>query len=228
MPCPSVEEQRKDKLNTLRDEYFSLLPEMHRLERLLKIEVEYSLRDIVCELDIHEKIIVTSRVKGCESAINALLKRQLPQEGQPGKIDPAQTYTLKTLKDLVGVRVAVFPRNPLMNKIDDALVKRFPKWKDDPVILSRGEEGEKRVLALKYYGYSDTHVDINAEYQIAPLLTHLFWQVEHEAFYKPSIKLKGIENNPEMETRVEQVLNALEEFEETFKKIESEALSSNS
>jgi hypothetical protein len=48
------------------------------------------------------------------------------------------------------------------------------------------------------------------------MLTGLFWQVEHEAIYKPKPEYKSIANSLEMKERTQDVLNALKAFEETF------------
>jgi hypothetical protein len=79
----------------LREEYFRLLPDARRVVEEVEAEVQHSLLPLSRNLHSYEKIEVVSRVKGCESALGALRRRQ---EG--GTLDPEQAdaYTLTTLK----------------------------------------------------------------------------------------------------------------------------------
>ncbi len=67
-----------------------------------------------------------------------------------------------------------------------ALQEPFRGWLPDPVL----DEGEQ--LALKYCGYCPASRSVTGEYQIVPMLTGLFWDVEHSAIYKPSPELRGV------------------------------------
>ena len=60
---------------------------------------------------------------------------------------------------------------------------------------------------------------IHGEIQIVPMLTGLFWHVEHEAIYKPKPELKSLANSLEMRERTQDVLNALKAFEQTFERL---------
>lgn len=90
----------------LREEYFGLLPEVRRVLEELEAEVQYCLLPLLSKLDKHEKLVVTSRIKECESALGALQRRQ---EGNVFDFDRSDTYSLKSLNDLAGVRVLAFP-----------------------------------------------------------------------------------------------------------------------
>ena len=95
------------------------------------------------------------------------------------------------------------------------LRKAFPDWIPDPVSGDRGE-----TLALKYSGYcADASSTIRGEYQIASVLTGLFWNIEHSVIYKPSPQLKGVARSLVMQERSREVLAALTAFEEEFERL---------
>ena len=76
---------------------------------------------ISLRLDKYERLIVTSRVKECESALDSLRGRQ---EGATFDRGQAELYSLDNLNDLAGVRVLAFPRSRLA-EADRKLRKRF-------------------------------------------------------------------------------------------------------
>ncbi len=127
----------------LREEYFNLLPEIRQVAEYLEVTIRHQILSISGSLEHFERIEVRSRVKGCESAIASLRRRQ---EGAYFRIETADSYTLTNLKDLAGIRVLVFPRNRL-GEIDAMLrrLKLFSSWTADPI---RGDAGE----ALKILG----------------------------------------------------------------------------
>ena len=134
--------------------------------------------------------------------------------------DRPQGYTLTSLKDLAGVRVLVFPRTRV-GEVDISLQKAFQKdqkWEEDPVL---GQTGEK--LALKYSGRCPASKIVRGEYQIVPMLTGLFWEVEHSAIYKPSPQLRGVARSLEMREPIANVLEALRRFEEEFEALVQQA-----
>ena len=59
----------------LRQEYFELLPEIRRVEAHLKAEIQFRTLPILRSLGTHEQLVIQSRIKDCESAINALRRR---------------------------------------------------------------------------------------------------------------------------------------------------------
>lgn len=158
----------------LREEYFELLPEIRRVVEELEAEVRHCLLPMSRRLERYEQIVVKSRVKDCESAIDALRVRLL--EGRTFDQDRPELYTLKNLNDLAGVRVLVFPRNHVVHT-NQELRRRFPSWIYDPV--PGYDKGPP--LAEKYHGYCDASGMIRGELQIVPMLTGLFWEVEHAA-----------------------------------------------
>lgn len=91
----------------LREEYFQLLPQIRRVAGQLESQINYHLLSIVNELEEYEQLLVKSRIKECESAVDALRRRQ---EGATFDNDGTTRYTLTSLNDLAGVRVLVFPR----------------------------------------------------------------------------------------------------------------------
>ncbi|HWF10436.1 MAG TPA: hypothetical protein VG297_18340 [Bryobacteraceae bacterium] len=190
----------------LREEYFSLLPHIRRVAEQLEAEIRYHLLPIFRDLRDYEQLVVKARVKECESAIPKL---QRHQEGAVFDREYAESYSLTSLKDLAAVRVLVFPRRRLQ-EVDLVLRRRFPDWRSDPVVENNRE------LALKYSGYYRTEDRVQAEYQIVPVLTGLFWEVEHSAIYKPSPRLRGVLRSPEMQERSAMVVEALRAFEAEF------------
>src|SRR5689334_6797839 len=99
----------------LRSEYFELLPHVRRVADELETEVRYLLMPVMRHLESHEKIVVRSRVKDCESAIASLGRRpEFLELGEPGREWP----TLRTLKDLAGVRILAFPKRRV-SEIDE-------------------------------------------------------------------------------------------------------------
>jgi ppGpp synthetase/RelA/SpoT-type nucleotidyltranferase len=91
----------------LREEYFDLLPDIRRVTEHLETEVRHCVLPMLGVLDKYEQLNVASRVKACDSALEALRRRQ---EGATFDRDRPELYTLTDLNDLAGVRVLVFPR----------------------------------------------------------------------------------------------------------------------
>lgn len=201
-----IERSIEDKL---REEYFKILPIVRKIRERLEAEVRFNLIPILNTLQAHERFEVHSRVKDCESAINALRRRQ---EGSLFDTDQPNKYSLTQLKDFAGVRVLVFPR-ALVDRVDKRLRIHFCSWTADHVPgYKEGDENQ----ALKYFGFCSEEDHVLGEIQIVPMLTGLFWQVEHEAIYKPKPVFKSIANCFEMKERTQDVLDALKAFEETF------------
>lgn len=193
----------------LREEYFSLLPKIRRVATQLEAEIRYHVLPVVQELDSYEQVIVRSRVKDCESAVEKLLRRH---EGNIADPD-GPVESLLTLKDLAGVRVLVFPGRRL-GQVDAALRKTstFRSWEADPLKYAGGS-----VHAPKYYGTFETiSSEIQGEYQIVPMLIGDFWDVEHSAMYKPVGWAKGADRDPDLKTLRTEIERALLRFEEKF------------
>jgi hypothetical protein len=75
--------------DSLREEYFALLPEVRRTTDILEAEVRCLLVPILETLDQCQWVHVESRVKACDSAIAALRRRQETRE-----FEPARTHSL--------------------------------------------------------------------------------------------------------------------------------------
>jgi hypothetical protein len=116
---------------------------------------------------------------------------------------------------LAGVRVLAFPRSRLA-EADRMLRERFHGWMADPV---PAYDDSDEPSALKYFGYCRAGDRIRAEFQIVPMLTALFWEVEHSVMYKPSPSLKGVARSLEMQQRTRDVLKGLKPFEDEFAKL---------
>lgn len=193
----------------LREEYFQLLPDIRRVAEQVETEVRYCLLPIARSLRRYERLVVTSRIKECVSALDSLRRRQ---EGATFDRDQPTLYSLASLKDLAGVRVLTFPRNRL-TEVDQVLRERFPDWQADPIPGS--VEGDQP-LAFKYHGYCEASTQVRGEFQIVSMLTGLFWQVEHSAIYKPEPRLRGVARSLAMQQRTREVLDTLRAFEEEF------------
>ncbi len=154
-------------------------------------------------------MVVTSRVKDCESALESVRRRQ---EGATFDRKRPELYSLTRLHDLAGVRVLVFPHSRI-DETNRRLRERFSSWTADPV---PGFRESDEPLALKYFGYCEASERVRAEFQIVPMLTALFWEVEHSVMYKPSPHLKGAARSLEMQQRTQDVLKALKAFEDEF------------
>jgi ppGpp synthetase/RelA/SpoT-type nucleotidyltranferase len=203
----------------LREEYVGLISEMERTLLYLDTKV----RDLVLQVALassrHERVVVKSRIKSCESAIGALRRRQEPRLFDEGM---AESYSLAALPDLVGVRVLAFPRRKL-EEVQRALSPLTEAWRFDPV---RGPDKEPlrwpdgKPLVPKFSGVCrEVGTSICSEVQVVPALVGLFWEVEHSALYKASPELSGASESPNMKSRAAEILTALVAFDEEFERV---------
>jgi ppGpp synthetase/RelA/SpoT-type nucleotidyltranferase len=193
----------------LREEYSSSLPDLLRVCEHLKAQIHYLLLPVISRLSSFESIVVKSRVKEGKSAIDALRRRGI---GGAFDRDTPERYSLLSLRDLVGVRVLAFPSNRVI-EVDQILRSHFSSWTADSVL----DKETGKPLAFKYYGLClEASSTVVCEYQVASMLTGLFWEVEHAAIYKPAPNLKGLTDSPVMQKRTSEVYRALEAFEEEF------------
>jgi ppGpp synthetase/RelA/SpoT-type nucleotidyltranferase len=189
----------------LREEYFDLLPDIRRVAEHLETEVRYWVLPICHRLDKYERLLVRSRIKECESAVDSLR----PPEGGTFDRERPTLYTLTDLHDLAGVRVLAFPGSRLP-EIDHELRKHFVSWEAKPLVQN------DQLLAFKYSGYCQASTKIRGELQIVSMLIGLFWEVEHSALYKPTPELKGVKDSLTMKRRCSEVYTALRAFDEEF------------
>lgn len=194
----------------LREEYFGLLPEIQRALEELEARVRYRVMPISVQLKRKfDQIVVKSRIKECESAIDSLRRRL---EGGTFEPELPGGYSLTTLKDLAGVRILAFPRSHVP-EIDAVVRAEFPGWKADH---EPHRERPDETMFFKYHGYCAASSKISCECQIVPRLLGLFWEVEHAAIYKSDPRLKGATNEPAMQAHVHEVERALADFEREF------------
>src|ERR1044071_1356606 len=140
----------------LREEYFDLLPEIRRTVIETETRVRRELLESTLALQRYERLLVTSRTKECESAVDALRRRQTL-----GFFDPerADTYSLTSLPDLAAGRVMAFPQQ----RFDDARIAlsvMLTSWTADPV---PGISEAAEPLALKYFGKWNVGARANTE-----------------------------------------------------------------
>jgi ppGpp synthetase/RelA/SpoT-type nucleotidyltranferase len=193
----------------LREEYFQLSPEIKRVLHQLQTDVAYLLLPMTLHLKHHERIHVEARAKECDSAINALRRRE---EARQFDEDSAAKYTLAELPDLAALRVLVFPRSRL-ESVHSIVRGKYSEWASDPVKTGT----PPRFRAWKYHGFCSTSQRVRAELQVVPMLTGLFWQIEHDAFYKPRDPvLRGAVNKPVIRERTERVYDAFDALEEVL------------
>jgi len=195
----------------LREEYVVLLPEIRAVVEESEAEIRHSLVSLSSKLNRYEQLSVTSRVKDCESAMQALRRREEGATFDPGKIN---SYTLTSIPDLAGVRVLAFPSR-VWNQADELLQKRFTDWRSNPIL----DAETKDLVAFKYDRYWTASTKFRGELQIVPMLIGLFWQVEHSTMYKPSPELKGVAEALEMQHRRSEVSNALRAYEAEFERL---------
>jgi hypothetical protein len=192
-------------VSRLREEYFDLLPEVRRIVSRLETEVRFHTLPIQQRLKPHEQLIVRSRVKDCQSAVQTVRRKGNRGKGEGDVFDPDRPgdYSLLHLPDLAGVRVLVFPDRRLA-EADQLLRSHLPDWRYDPILDLDGH-----VLAHKYDGRFQTNGgNIVAEYQVVPMLLGLYWEVEHSARYK-SILRESIKIS-ELSAKVERALSDFE------------------
>ncbi|MBM3755882.1 MAG: hypothetical protein FJW38_18090 [Acidobacteria bacterium] len=192
----------------LREEYGLLLPAMKLVCFELETRVRHKLLPVIRTLKPYEKIEISARVKECESAIPSLRKRQ---QGAQFDRERSVPYSLTELKDLAGVRVGVFPRTR-MDEVDRVLREEFGDWaaKHVPGI----QEESELPLALKYHGRCSPDSEVFGEYQVMPLMTKLYWGVQHAAVYKGDARIAR-----KLERHESAVLKAMRQFEEEFERL---------
>lgn len=159
---------RRTAEDCLRSEYVRLLPALQRTSVAIETEVRHRLLSLTLELDPYERVIVKSRIKDCESAIDALRRRQ-PYGFFDS--DRAEEYSLTNLPDLVGVRVLAFPPRRL-NAVRDVLLPRLRTWAADHMPASNPDSSN---IGLKYSGRWHDNDVFRSEIQIVSLLIGLFY-----------------------------------------------------
>jgi hypothetical protein len=193
----------------LREEYFDVLPVIRRTLLETETRIRGDLLQLSLDLQRYERLIITSRVKECDSALDSLRRRQ--PLGLFDKND-SERYSLLDLRDLAAVRVLAFPHQRLQD-VEEVLRPTLAKWTADPVA---GNSSNEDSLASKYYGKWSDDALVTAEVQIVPLLVGLFWEVEHSAIYKPSPNVQGAVRRESVIRRRNDVLAALRAFESEF------------
>jgi ppGpp synthetase/RelA/SpoT-type nucleotidyltranferase len=195
----------------LRAEYVDLLPPLQRTLTALMTEVNHVLLSAILRLDRYEQILVKGRVKDSESAVYSLRRRQRLARFE---VADAESYSLTTLPDLVGIRVLAFPQRRLQDvrRILES-EPRLSGWKSDHI---SNPEPTKPPIAFKYQGVWNPTDSFRSELQIVSFLVGLFWEVEHSAIYKPTLRLQGVASSMSMKDKNDAVLNALQQFEQEF------------
>lgn len=202
-----MSKSEKSIINTLRDEYYNILPSLEAANTQINLEISCLLKVIICDLKPHQRIRVITRIKECESAINALRRRK-----ESRTFESNGDYSLKTLPDLVGARILYFS-NDIRTEIDTKLKNHFKGWAENPIKIKVSENNS--IDIMKYYGKFDKY-EFNSEYQIVPMLISSFWDIEHALLYKPHPNHKSIKNSVFMKVKYNKVIKSLYEFEAEF------------
>lgn len=201
----------------LRAEYFELVPDMERTLVALDADVRHHLLPVMIALNRYEQVRITARLKECQSAVDSLRRRQQARVFDPER---ATAYSLVSLRDLVAVRVLVFP-SYRRKQVHQALLPLLSDWTSDPV---PGVAPGEAPVALKYHGRCHSaSTMLTAELQIVSSLIGSFWEVEHSALYKTSPDLQGAVRSPSMSARQAAVLSALRDFENEFERVIGDA-----
>ena len=196
----------KQAVNELRQEYFELKASMSHEHRHLDSDARCFLKELEYSLKDHERIGVESRIKDCDSAVDSLRRKQPGRDFVDG-----ESYSLKQLKDLVGLRILAFPAN-VMEAANKIVINKFSDWQAD-----HKQHGAMQVY--KYYRVLGVE-KIPCEIQVVSMLTGKFWDVEHSALYKPSPAFKGaIEANFQIRDLYKEVMDKLAEFEAAFEAV---------
>lgn len=203
----------------LRQEYFDLLPELIKIQKLIEAKIKWYLKDTIYNLyKKHQQIEIESRVKDCDSAIETLRRRQK----QTHRFDEnkSDSYTLTALTDLVGLRILVFPPS-LIQPVSKVITSKFNAWKPDHTKIDKkvGKKNKKITICKKYRGIVNRKLDIKCEIQIISMLIGAFWDIEHFVLYKPDPTYKGIKEDLTMRRLNNDVLIKLDEFEATFERL---------
>jgi len=204
-----INQQATDRL---RREYFHLLPQMQKLKILLEANIKWHFKSFAYELKKYQRLEFESRIKECDSAIESL-RRKKHKQGERD-FDDSQSYSLKDLKDLIGIRILVFPVS-LITEAGEVITSKFRNWETD-------HEKHGDVQILKYDGFLDEDKKIRCEIQLVPMLTGMFWEVEHSALYKPHPKYKNVKEDLKLKRLYTEILNKFAEFEKTFEEVVSE------
>ena len=195
----------------LRAEYFELLPDIRRALLQTETLVRHSLLDLSLGLERYERLLISSRIKECESAVDSLRRRQPFAEFDSERADG---YSLSSLPDLAAIRVMAFPRDRLVDA-HLALKPILTSWTNDPV-WEDSDDKNGDPLAFKYFGRWDAGARVSAEIQIVPALIGAFWETEHSVIYKPNPNLRGVAQSETMKQRRADVYRALRSFEAEF------------
>lgn len=107
--------ERRTVEDRLRSEYAALLPAMQRTRTEVETEVQHLVLRATLGLDQYERIIVRARLKDCESAVDALRRRE---KFGFFDADHLEQYSLTSLPDLV-----VFGFSPSRNAAWKRLTK---------------------------------------------------------------------------------------------------------
>ena len=182
---------QEDLKNRLKLEYIDLFKEMKRIQNRLVLNLNCIIKNVINNLKEYEKIIVESRIKTCESSIQKIITKY---EGNVINYNDYSKIKIKDLKDLIGLRISVFPSN-YINVIEDLIKSQFLTWEYDPISL---DNENKEIIIKKYQGKEHKDDNIYCEIQIVSMLYNSFLNIEHDTFYKPLEDLKNIGNSLEM------------------------------
>lgn len=185
-------------------EYLKIANKLYKAQEYIEIEIKHTIKTQLLKAVHANKILISSRVKDCNSAIISLKKKE---EGRVFRDN--KQYSITQLNDLIGIRVSVFPltllelvKTPLLDYLDSNFEKQF---QTDHTTIEKYD-------IYKYRGIHNQFSEFKCEIQLIPMLISKFWDIEHDVFYKPA----SPHDAPPMKDAYYAVINSLYNFERTY------------
>lgn len=156
------ENESKKTIARLRKEYDNYLRQAKKLYEYGKREIAHLLSKKLFELEDHEKVKITGRIKTFDKCLIKLTREAgyIPEDA-----------SIFSVEDIIGLRIAVFP-NSIIRDIQEIIDKEYP---------SAERDHRREPYRLQYYvnieelGISNNKVEI----QVMPYLLGSYWDVEH-------------------------------------------------
>lgn len=184
--------------------YLKIANELFQAKEYIEIEIKHTLKTLLLEPVHANKILISSRVKDCNSAITSL---KMKEEG--GVFRDDKKYLITQLNDLVGLRISFFPLT-LLERVKPQLLSYLKNNFEQTVEPDDSSIGNYNIY--KFRGIHNKFSKFACEIQLIPMLISKFWDVEHDAFYKPA----NPHDAPPMKKAYDKVIESLYDFEKTY------------
>ncbi len=200
-----------DVESRLQLEYLKVASALYKAKEYIEIEIKHTIKTQLLEAVHANKILISSRVKDCNSAITALKKKEEGRVFRDGR-----QYSITQLNDLIGLRISVFPltllelvQSPLLSYLENNFEQPF---QTDHTTIENYD-------IYKYRGIHNQFSEFNCEIQLIPMLISKFWDTEHDVFYKPA----SPHDAPPMKEAYDAVIKSLYSFEKTYEESQYKA-----